>query len=662
MPPNSHSLRWLMSAVVLVLLLHVAHLAAWVIAMMVLMIAWRLLIDSKQWAFPNLWLLLPITVLSGLGIMLTYHGLFGRDASVALLCLMLSLKLMETRQVRDYVLIIFGGIFLTITAFLFTQSLLVGAYIVLPILALLTTLIGLSRPNATMTGAAHAKLAGYMLLQALPIMLVLFVLFPRIPGPLWGVPEDSYKDMTGLSDSMQPGNISHLSQSYATVFRVKFKDSIPPKSQLYWRGPVLWHYDGRTWTMRHENPNHPVESLRVDDRPVDYTITLEPHNRNWLLLLDMPNRLPPNAYITQDLQVRSTEPVRTRIRYDSSANLNYVLAETLAPQDRELATQLHDDENPETFALAASWVKKKLPPENIVNEALQMFRQEHFYYTLSPPRLGANPIDTFLFHTRRGFCEHYASSFVFLMRAAGIPARVVTGYQGGEINPVDQYVVVRQADAHAWAEVWLANRGWVRVDPTAAVSPTRIESGLEAAIPDSGVVPLMGRADYPLLRHLYLNWDAINNRWNQYVLGYDQQKQSDLLHRLTGREWSWQDMVILMMASVGAVGLIIGIFLIRGKWVKRSPLERAYRQFEKKLAKVGIQRLPQEGAQTFADKAILLFPQQSQQIQAITTLYIRLRYAKESKTMTPEREIDALNTLIRQLQLVKRNNHVKRTK
>lgn len=629
--PNIAELRCLLGSLALVMALHVSHLAIWVSIFIAAFGVWRYLIEKNSWQLPRLLILLPITVVAGLGIALTYRGIFGRDASVALLAIMLSLKLMETHTKRDYILVIFTGFFLTITAFLFDQSLLIGIFILLPVTCLTATLIGVSHPNGNLDWRFQTKLAGSLLAQAVPLMLVLFFLFPRIPGPLWGVPKDAYSGMTGLSDSMRPGNISKLTLSGTIAFRVEFKDKIPPQNQLYWRGPVLWHYIDGEWLMNGHEPNTPRETLQVQGAPTFYSVTLEPHNRKWLLMLDMPTTLPPNTLVSRDLQVLSPTPVRIRMRYEVSSNLDYTLAENLSDRDRGLAQQIPDDENPRSIELAKTWNKQS--PEAIVQSVLTMFRQESFVYTLSPPILGLNPIDDFLFNTKRGFCEHYASSFVYLMRAAGVPARVVTGYQGGDINPVGNYLIVRQSDAHAWAEVWLQGRGWVRVDPTAAVAPSRIESGIAAALPEGDVLPLMSRMDYPILRKIYLNWDALNNGWNQYVLGYNQERQMNLLSRLVGSQVSWQDLAIAMIACAGAVALAVSYFLLRSKRLKIDPLQRLYAEFLRKLESAGLKRYGHEGPLDFSKRAVKRLPTRADEIEEITDLYADLRYRSNTSAL-----------------------------
>ncbi|HYN54442.1 MAG TPA: DUF3488 and transglutaminase-like domain-containing protein, partial [Methylotenera sp.] len=518
---NMQALIWLLGSLSLTFALYAFNLNNWVPACFVVFAIWRYLIEKNNWPFPNLWLRLPITFAGGFAVLATYGTLFGRDAGIALFAVMISLKLLETKTKRDFIVMVILGYFLTVNTLLFTQAIWVSLIILPALIGLTACLVNVSHPNNSLNYKIQAKLAGRLLLQSAPIMLVLFILFPRIPGPIWGIPQDTYSGMTGLSDTMEPGNISDLTLSSKVAFRAQFKSTIPANNQLYWRGPVFWHQAGRSWQMTSDKIQHPQESLETSGAATDYTITLEPHNRNWLLMLDLPTTLPSSAVVKHDMQVLSKEPVRTRLRYEGRSYLQYKLAEKLGDYERTLSLQLLEDENPKTRQLANQWVSEKKSPLNIVNAALTMFREQAFVYTLAPPRLGNEPVDDFLFNTKRGFCEHYASSFVYLMRAAGIPARIVTGYQGGELNPNGNYLIVRQSDAHAWAEVWLEGRGWVRVDPTSAVSPDRIESGIGSALPDSDLLPILSRQDYPILKKLYLNWDAVNNGWNQWVLGYD---------------------------------------------------------------------------------------------------------------------------------------------
>ena len=628
------ALIWLLASLSLTFSLYAFQLNNWVPACFVVFAVWRYLIEKYKWPFPNLWLRLPITFAAGFAVWVTYGTLFGRDAGIALFAVMISLKLLETKTQRDFIVIVILGYFLTVNTLLFTQAIWVSLIILPALLGLTACLVNVSYPQANrsiiknLRYKTQAKLAGNLLLQAVPIMLVLFILFPRIPGPIWGIPQDTYSGMTGLSDTMQPGNISDLTLSSKIAFRAQFKSAIPANNQLYWRGPVFWHQAGRSWQMTSDRIQHPSETLETTGAATDYTITLEPHNRNWLLMLDLPTTIPANATLKHDKQVLSKEPVRTRLRYEGRSFLQYKLGEKLGDVERTLALQLLEDENPKTRQLADNWLNEKKSPVQIVNSALTMFREQAFVYTLAPPRLGNEPVDDFLFNTKRGFCEHYASSFVYLMRAAGVPARIVTGYQGGELNPNGNYLIIRQSDAHAWAEVWLEGSGWVRVDPTSAVSPSRIESGIGSALSDSNLLPLLSRQDYPILKKLYLNWDAVNNGWNQWVLGYDQQKQLDLLKKIIGKKIVWEDIGLILVSVMITLMLIISYFLLRNQAVALDPIKKVYQQFLTKLKKAGVVKQSHEGVMHFGERAAKQLPHRAEEIKTISQLYSSIQYAK----------------------------------
>lgn len=624
-PLSLDNLRWLLFSMALVLAPMFAYLKPWVPAFALLIGAWRHHIAVRRLPLPRLRILLPMTLLGAGTIVASHSGSFGRDASIALLALMLAMKLLESNSRRDAMLLAFLAWFLSITTFLFSQSLFMGAYLALPTVALTVTLIGLSHPNGALPAKYRLRLAGRMLGQAIPVMLVLFVLFPRLSGPLWRMPNDAASAMTGLSESMAPGSIGELSLSDDIAFRAEFRSARPAPNQLYWRGPVFWHFDGRTWRPGMQASGLPQEALDGTDDPVDYTVTLEPHNRTWLFALDMAGSTPPDSSLRHDRQIVSRLPVNTRLRYQARSFLTYKLQPRLDPAARTLALQLPANGNPRTLALGREWAASGAAPAAIAQRALDMFRRQEFVYTLAPPLLGRDSVDEFLFSARRGFCEHYAGSFVFLMRAAGIPARVVTGYQGGQVNPLANYMIVRQSDAHAWTEIWLENKGWTRIDPTAAVSPQRIEIGL-SALPGNEPVPLLARGEHGWLRNIYLSWDAINNGWNQWVLGYNQQRQMELLSRLLGTELSVKQMAGGMVVSVMLIMLAIGWSMLRGNVQRMDALQGAYLEFLRKLARAGIVRHPHEGPLEFGRRAADALPDKARAITGITARYARLRY------------------------------------
>lgn len=625
-----HHLRWLLISLGLVLVLFALQLVLWVPLAALALGGWRYYLAYRQQPLPGIRTLAPITILGALGILASYGGIFGRDAGVALLVLMTALKTMETRTRRDVTLAVYLGYFLCICAFLFSQGMPVAAYMALPAVMLTATLIGLSQPNGGLTARGKLKLAGSMLAQAAPVMLVLFVLFPRVPGPLWGIPQDMARGQTGLSDDMSPGSISELSRSDAVAFRAVFKGPVPQSSKLYWRGPVFWHYDGRTW--RPGQPPRPLlakPGLQPLTAPVEYTVTLEPHNKPWLFVLDLPVKLQDTGVLMTDYQYQSRQPIRQRLRYEASSTLNYLENGTLDAGTRQRALQLPVYGNPRTRALAQQWKSENPAPQVLIQRALDMYRAD-FTYTLTPPQLGASPVDGFLFDSKKGFCEHFAGSFVFLMRAAGVPARVVTGYQGGQANPMGDYLIVRQSDAHAWAEVWLQDQGWVRIDPTAAVAPQRIERGIAAAIPATEPLPALARPELTWLKRLDLGWDVLNNGWNQWVLGYNDQRQMEFLSKLSGSHVDWGDMTLWLVGLLSVVVGIIAAFMLRDKLPNTDPVQGLWLRFRKKLAQAGVAAFPHEGPRDFTLRAARQLPERSTQIARIGELYMGLRYGSET--------------------------------
>jgi protein-glutamine gamma-glutamyltransferase len=637
---SAQHLQLLLFTLAVILAIHSPNLPLWVTLTSIGFGIWRYLLDRFKLPMPNAWTLVAINLLIGLSLLITFRHLFGRDASLSLLIVMCSLKLLETKTLRDYVLVIFIGYFLVGNLFLFNQSITTFLLSFPPLVLLTGTLINISlkepRKYIFLLG-----LSGKLLLQAVPVMLILFVLFPRIPGPLWGIPQDANSGMTGLGDSLQFGNISQLTRNGAIAFRVKFKDVIPDNQHLYWRGPVLWHQYKREWLMPSKKIGMHQESLEVQGPSIAYTITLEPHNRLWLLTLDMPTSIPKNGKLTHDYSAISDEPVRTRIRYDAISNINYKLGTSLSERERVMSLQITEGENPRTLQLAKSW--QPLSPTEKINQALSMFRSEPFIYSLSPPILGDDPVDDFLFNTRKGFCEHYATSFVYLMRLTGIPARIVTGYQGGEFNPNGGYLIVRQSDAHAWAEVWLENQGWVRVDPTAAVSPARIEQGVSEALRDYDLLPIFARHDYPLLRKVFLNFDSINNGWNQWILGYNDEKQFDFLSNLTGKNVTLKDMIIWMMSAIILIMCITSYFLFKKASLKLNQTQKIYQQYLTKLYVVQLKPYPHEGALDFALRSALTLPDLRTEIMQIANQYNALQYGTFEKS--PDKKMLMLQEL-----------------
>jgi transglutaminase-like putative cysteine protease len=430
------------------------------------------------------------------------------------------------------------------------------------------------------------------------------------------------------------------------AFRVLFDIAPANPSQLYWRGPVLWNYDGRSWRGGFNLTARESQVVRLAP-PLRYTVTLEPHDRNWMFAIDVPLLVPAGAYLTTDYQLLSRRIVRERLRYEMESSPRYRIGMTESAATLSLALRLPSAVSPRARALADQWRTQADSDRQIVARALALFREQPFVYTLGPPALGADPIDQFLFETRKGFCEHYASAFTFLMRAAGIPARVVTGYLGGEVNPVDGYFIVRQSDAHAWSEVWLAGEGWVRVDPTAAVSPLRIERGLSAAVPEADR-PLLARSSLDWLRNVRYAWDAVANSWNQWVLGYTPERQLRFLAQFGMADMSWQDMAIVLGAVSGIIILALSLGLLFRISAKRpDPVQREYLSFCAAMAKRGAARRASEGPRDFAARVALQFPELKEGAHHISDMYIALRYGAGADKVT----LETLRSAVRKLHL-----------
>ncbi|MBI2318764.1 MAG: DUF3488 domain-containing transglutaminase family protein [Betaproteobacteria bacterium] len=637
------NLVWLFAGLALAAAPHAPRLPWWVGGIAAILYAGRLYLAWKNLRLPHHWMLLFLAVGSMVGVFLTYRTIFGRDAGVTLLVVLLALKLMETRTVRDVFVLTFLAYFLALTNFFYSQTIPTAMLMLATVLVITASLVGFNALHCS--AAENLKTAGLLLAQAGPVMLLLFVLFPRVASPLWGMPQDAFAGITGLSDTMSPGAISRLSQSDAIAFRVKFAGNAPPRQARYWRGPVLTEFDGRTWRAGATRLRQSVSFIAIGD-PLDYEVTLEAHNRHWMFALDVPASSPSRSRLSADYQVLSLAPIRSRIRYEMRSYTSYRATGGGEPDDLVLASILPRGVNPRARELAANWRRTQESDEAILREAIGFFRGGGFEYTLAPPLLGEHSVDEFLFATRAGFCEHFASSFVFLMRSAGIPARVVTGYQGGEINPVDRYMVVRQADAHAWTEVWLGERGWVRVDPTAAAVPMRVESGLAAAVPQGSALPLFIRTDLGWLLSLRNNWDALTNRWNQWVLGYNPDRQRDMLAFFGVRQPSWQTLALLLFWGVASVLGLIALWLL-SRIQRTDPVQGAWLAFCGKLGRAGLPRAGFEGPLDFTARALARFPACAEDLRNISGLYVELRYGDRGDRQSVSR----LRALVRAFRL-----------
>jgi len=627
----------LLGSTLLVLIPHSLHLPVWVSLLCLATLSWRALITLGGRRMPSSILVLPLAGAAMLGVLQTYHTILGKDPGVAMLVMLVAFKMLEMHARRDLFVVVFLCFFLTLTNFFYSQTIGMGLMTGLAVLALLTTQLSFQYAGRVPPLRRRVGTAAMVLALAAPLALVMFVVFPRVQGPLWGMPSDARASRTGLSDDMSPGNVSSLAQSEAVVFRAHFNGATPEQPRLYWRAIVLGHFDGRTWTRTaagtpNGSPGAPVLALRGP--ALHYDITLEPLNTRWLYALDMPRRAPDlganPARMSPEVELSSAAAVDMRLRYDAVSYLDYTYQGGTDLPDAARWLQLPPGANPRTLAAGQALVQQGDPLAR-VQTVLRRFRSEPFVYTLEPPLLGANPVDQFLFGTRAGFCEHYSSAFVVLMRAAGVPARVVTGYQGGETNPVDGYLTVRQSDAHAWAEVWLSQRGWVRVDPTAAVAPERIQRSLASAIPPRAPFGIDGLGELinfstnrdGWLAQLRYHLSAVNNGWNQWVLNYTPDRQRNLVRSLTTGLFNWRSAGLLAASAL----LLWSAYLLRVR--RRSdPIDALYSALCKRLAQQGAPRRLDEGPTAYAARlASANFPPaRHQAIAAFLRHYSAYRY------------------------------------
>ena len=596
LPRETRDTFFLLAVIAWTVLPHLWLLPLWCAALTIGVLVWRARLAWLGGALPGRWVLVGVLVVV-LGLTLwSYKTVLGKEPGVALVVSLMALKTLELRARRDAFVVFFLGFFLILTHFVFSQSLAVAAAMVISVWGLLTALVLAHMPVGQPALRQAASLAGRTALLGAPIMVLLFVLFPRI-GPLWGVPQDGLAS-TGLSNQMRFGSVAELAQNDAIAMRLRFFGAVPAPSQQYFRGPVLSRFDGEEWlpllSSSFGERGQLAANLRVEGPALRYEMTLEPLKLRVIPLLEA-SLDPPrfegaavNAAMRNDLQWLTEQRLFERVRLQATAHTRFVHG----PSGAELGLQDHlslpPGYNPRTLAWAAD-LRRRMPTATS-NELAQAIyahiRSSGFSYTLAPGVYGENnprqSIDEFWLDRKEGFCEHFAASFVVVMRALDVPARVVTGFQGMDPIPVDGYYIVRQSAAHAWAEYWQQGVGWVRADPTAAIAPDRIERNFRLA-PAPGLVGGAINAVNPaLLRQLRDAWEGLNNRWNQWVLNYARGQQLDLLKKLGFQSPSWEDLAILL------VGLFSGLALLGAVWAwwdrhRISPWVRQWQHLLKAL-------------------------------------------------------------------------------
>ncbi len=656
-----NSLAWLLCAQIAVILPHVGRLPIWVTVVSAACIVWRVMVYRGHWRFPGKWVCGLLVVAGFLGVPIGYRTILGLEPAIALLVVAYVLKLLEMHRQRDAYVVILLGYFVAMCQFLFQQSIPWTIYVLASVMMISAGLIGLNQTQTHTRPLWTLRKAGALTAQSLPLMLVLFVLFPRIP-PLWTVPTQTQTARSGMSDEVSPGDIASLATSSELAFNVTFEGNPPPQSSLYWRGLTLGDFDGETWRQdrimwraayRVDRDIPPwAEQVERRGRVFNYDVIMEPTQQNWMFTLTMPD-LPTDTDIAMGPDYRwvRIEPVRSKFRYQVTSTLNFRTEPILANFWRYRMTRLPEEGNPRARALATELRSRVGSDADYVDEVMRYFYAGDFNYTLQPPLLGDNKVDDFLFETRRGFCEHFASSYAFLMRAANIPARLVVGYHGGEYNDIADYFSVYQYDAHAWVEVWLEGRGWVRVDPTTSVAPNRLEQGLQAAVEAEETFlldspfSLFARQNL-ILAEIRLQISALTYYWDTWVVGYTPEVQQDLLRDYLG-DFDRKDLGILLLVSFFSVLAVIGFFvLLKRAHQPLPPVERAYLQFCRIMEKAGVVRQMGEAPDTFGLRAAESMPDLAEEIRTVTEAFVRLNYA------TPAADDEArLKRTVRHLRL-----------
>ncbi len=654
LPRDKSDTLLLVLACIMVLAPFAEYNPLWVNSAAALLTGWRIWITVRGHALPEKWQINLVACLLVLAAYLHFHTWLGRDVGITFLILLACLKMLELNARRDAVAVLFVCYFLLVGQLLFSQSLLTGLYLLVCTGLLISTQFSFQYHQLA-PPLSRLLISGYKIVAlAVPLALILFLFFPRIQGPLWGKQQNSATGITGLSDFMEPGNVAELTLSDQIAFRVQFKERTPPSSQLYWRGIVLDTFNGKRWSVSTAPASHfPANSTSGTE--VTQDIILEPHNQRWLFGLDQPqylssfNGMPTGigesryGQLTRYGEMRSPVSVTDRIRYsivsslvnrpagqENSTNpLPASVTERIDLQNHAL--QLPAGFNPQTLLWAQQLRQQSTNPIQLANLVLHYFRDQPFRYTLDPPELGVNQIDDFMFSTRAGFCEHYASAFVVIMRDLKIPARVVTGYQGGETNPIDHWMTIRQSDAHAWAEIWVDQRGWIRIDPTAAVAPSRVERGINGSFPNRRLSGLLNLSQQGwvsnIARQLRAQWDAINSGWNLWVLNYNLGKQLNLLSFLSGIEnpQAAQLGTAMMVAATLMVGVLSLILLVRKPAPSR--LDHLYLKFCRHMQRQGYPRMPYQGAHDYCQRLQAAFPDRSELVSFLI-LYSECKYGR----------------------------------
>jgi transglutaminase-like putative cysteine protease len=647
LPRESRDTIFLLGVIAWTVLPHAPHLPWWCIALTGVVLAWRFALAVGSAALPGRWILVVVLAVAAGLTFWSYRTVLGREPGITLAVVLMALKTLELRARRDAFVVFFLGFFLILTHFLFSQSIGVAFAMLVSVWGLMTALVLAHMPVGQPSLRQAAGLAGRTALFGAPVMALLFLLFPRV-GPLWGVPQDGLSS-TGLSNSMKMGSVSQVAQDDSIALRMKFDGAPPAPESMYLRGPVLGTFDGLEWKpykarrdvlVTTTSTMESAARLRVRGEPVRYEITLEPLRLSTVPLLEATVSAPKvegYAFTAHDDLVWTADrALYERIRFDA------VAYPAFGHGPLRSAVELADDlvlpsgYNPRTLEWAADFARERrfdaANPAPIVAALMQHIRSGGYTYTLAAEDYGTDAIDEFWLDRREGFCEHFASAFVVVLRALGVPARVVTGYQGADPLPVDGYYVVRQSSAHAWVEYWQRGIGWVRADPTAAVAPDRIVRS-RRLVPQAGLVAgALASVDPALLARFRSAWETVNNRWNQWVLNYSRGQQFDILKNIGFRAPAWEDLALLLIGSLSTMSLLGAAWA----WWDRHRIDPWARQMEalrRALRTLGVEARAHEPPRALAERVRARLGARAEPLAQLLDALERQRYGRDASIL-----------------------------
>jgi transglutaminase-like putative cysteine protease len=626
--PSVRTVWLLLSGYLGAVLLNVHHTALWCMPLALGAAIWRARRTQTLPGKSRRVLRTIMIVILTAAVLIGFRTLNGVQAGASLLVAMAALKLTETSMRRDWLIVVGASLFLLLAACLDAQMLWRLPLYAAELCLLCMGMYALNASAEVPPVRTLLRWASFNLLAAMPFAILLFLFVPRVAGSFWALPRQ-HAATTGLSDEMNPGNISSLSESGEAAARIRFEGNAPPVELRYWRGFVLDSFDGNTWRRTRRSYGR-APPMAVSGTSYRYDVSLEPTQFTVLLALELPQNPPgtiTDAHLTDDYQLMINQPITQAVNYrvESFPEHRILPSQQLPADERQRNLRFPDTRNVRSIELAHTLRAEADSDSEYIRRVLDYFHRGGFKYALDPELSNENSVDDLLFNTHEGFCGHYASAFVQLMRAAGIPARVITGYQGGIWNRYGNYLLVRQSDAHAWAEVWLDGYGWQRVDPTAVVAPKRLTQGADELSLNDSLTRNLFR--YTWIANTLQAWQAMNAWWQDEFVGFNFDKQQSLLEGI-GIKQHYLRALALMLAIGGGAWLGVIAWSLRPRNSRRADdaLSRSWRLLERKLRSAAPPRAPYEGALAYAERIGQDRPEIAGMVIALARRYARLRY------------------------------------